>query len=236
MGLRVQPKGPVVTLGHADLPLLLPRAGGAGLHGGRERARLAVLPGEHGQASFGPSVAVVLVQMAGAQARRRPRGLVRPRVGLGGKAGRLPLGGRLPGQSLCPLALALGARLVVGARPLHPGAVLVHEAAACQAVQQLAVVGDEQPYAGELSQRVRELNPARGVHVVRGLVEHQHVGALPKGDGRLDLFRSPKLRASKRQGMSSSMPRLARKRTASREKSQAKSSSRAGGSAALWGQ
>ena len=69
MGLRVQPKGPVVTLGHADLPLLLPRAGGAGLHGGRERARLAVLPGEHGQASFGPSVAVVLVQMAGAQAR-----------------------------------------------------------------------------------------------------------------------------------------------------------------------
>ena len=49
-------------------------------------------------------------------------------------------------------------------------------------------------------------------------------------------LRSPKLKESKRQGMSSSIPRFSRKRWASREKSQEKSSSMSGDVEASCGQ
>lgn len=85
--------------------------------------------------------------------------------------------GLLAAVLFTPLGDATGAHCRVGWKE--------EEALRAEGVEEIAVVGDDEPGAVVVLERVEENGLAGGVEVVRGLVEGEHVGGAPEGEGDL---------------------------------------------------
>ena len=85
--------------------------------------------------------------------------------------------GLLAAVLFTPLGDATGAHCRAGRKE--------EEALRAEGVEEIAVVGDDEPGAVVVFERGEENGLTGGVEVVRGLVEGEHVGGAPEGEGDL---------------------------------------------------
>ena len=101
-------------------------------------------------------------------------------------SGQLLAGGLVRVDGTSPFERCLALRQGVAARPHGRNAARHEQALRAEHVQQLPVVGDEEPYAAKARERGRNGLPGACVHVVRRFVHGEHVGVGPEGAGYLE--------------------------------------------------
>ena len=185
-GCGVEPHVGVVALLHMRCRKSCLGRRKPGLHPRRQPSRFAVLAGDHGDALLAASVAVVLAHAPEAALSRRAGRLLAAANSLALDPGLLPAGDLARVDGARTLERCLAFRLGIAARP-HSRDAARHEQALCaERIQQLAIVGDEEPYAAEARERRGYGMPRACVHVVRRLVHGEHVGGGPEGAGHLE--------------------------------------------------